>query len=295
MSTQNTSYKLIHRIKEDKFSIYELDIYSLVMVVGIYDLQFSVVNTQNNQIIGLEDYRLIGVKTTNSRLHLIKEILDNHEYLTAGFWKSVKLCVKTHKFTMVPSSYFVREKQADYLVLNSEINPSFEEVVHYKHTSTGIVNVFAAEKKLCEWIENIYEKKKVHIIHQGSAFIEGIIRNQDKYTERGMYLFVDKNILHIAVVESNELLYYNQFAYHTKEDYLKYIMLVFRQTDLDTKFTRVTIWGFMKQNSSEVALLKKYIKNIYFGSKPAFFNFSYLYDDLPDHLYFDVMNGYLCD
>ncbi|MEM7297944.1 MAG: DUF3822 family protein [Bacteroidota bacterium] len=295
MIAQDTStYKRVKRVKDAKFTIDELDHYSLVMQVGIYDLQFAVVDSQDNQCMALEDYRLEGIRTVNGRLRLIKSILDDHEFLTAGFWKDVKLSIKTHKFTLVPSNLFVQENAADYLALNSEIKTAFEEVSYYKQISVDTVNVFAAESKLSKWIESIYKKKKVHVIHQGSALIEGILKNADHVEERSMYCYIDRGILHIIVTEGNKLLYYNQFAARKKDDYLKYIMLVFNELKMDNKKSHVFIWGFINPASAEIDLLKKYIRNISFGSKPSFLRFSYLFDEVEDHKYFDVLSGYLC-
>ena len=295
MIAQNTStYKRVNRVKDTKFTIDELDHYSLVMQVGIYDLQFAVVDSQDNQCMAVEDYLLKGVKTVNARLKLIKEILDNHEFLTAGFWKDVKLCLKTHKFTLVPANMFVQENAADYLALNSEIKTSFEEVNYYKQISVDTINVFAGETKLCRWIESIYKKKKVHIIHQGSAFIEAVLKHADHVQEKSMYCFVDRGIIHMVVTENDKLLFYNQFAARKKEDFLKYIMLVFQELKMNPKANQLFLWGFIKQNSDEMTLLKKYIRNISFGSKPSFLKYNYAFDEIEDHLYFDVMGGYLC-
>ena len=267
MIAQDTStYTLVKRVKDAKFTIDELDHYSLIMQVGIYDLQFAVVDSQDNVVMGLEDYKLQGIRTVNGRLRLIKEILDNHEYLTAGFWKNVRLSLKSHKFSMVPSGMFVPESAADYLALNSEIKTSFEEVNYYKQLAVETVNVFAAETKLARWIESIYKRKKVHVIHQGSALIEGFLKHADHIDEKSMYAYVDRGILHLVVTENRKLLYYNQFAARKKEDYLKYIMLVFNELGMSGKESHVFLWGFIKPSSEEMKLLKRYIRNISYGS-----------------------------
>ncbi len=291
---ETSTYKLVQRVKNAKFSISELHHYSLVMQVGIQDVQFAVIDSQDNTVMGLEDYQLRGIRTINERLRLIKRILDTHEYLTAGFWKDVKLCLKSHKFSFVPSHLFVQEAVADYLALNSEIKTSFEEVNYYKQIAVDTINVFAAETKLCRWIESIHQRKKVHVIHQGSALIEGFLKHADHINKKSMYVFIDRGIMHIVVTEDRKLLYYNQFASQKKEDYLKYIMLVFNELKMSGKHSHVFLWGFIHPNSEEMALLKRYIRNISFGSKPSFLKFSYVYDEVEDHQYFDVLSGYLC-
>ena len=294
-ATDTSTYKLIKRVKDEKFSIDELEDYSLTLQVGIRDFQISVTDTQDSQVMSLEDYRLQGIKTVNGRLRLIKSILDNHEFLTAGFWKEVKLCLKSHKFTLVPTNLFVSESAADYLSVNSEIKTTFEQVNYYKQISANLVNVFAAETKLCNWISSVYKRKTVHIIHQGSALIEGVLKHNDHSNDKAMYCYVDLGILHVIVAAEKKLHFYNQYAVRKKEDFLKYIMLVFKEMKMDPKQNSLQLWGFIRQNSEEVGLLKKFIRNISLGSRPSFLKFGYKFDELEDHQYFDVMSAYICE
>lgn len=297
MAVKDTSaaYKRVRKIKDQKFSVDNLQHYSLTLQIGINDLQVAVIDSEDNRCVGLEDYRMRGTKTINGRLRLIKSILDDHEYLTAGFWKDVKLLIKSHKFSLVPNHFFIAESAADYLALNSEIKTSFEVVKYYKQLSFPSYVIFASEEKLCKWIESIYEKKKVHVIHQSSAILEGILNHQDLVSDRSMYCYLDRGILHIVVTDEKKLQYYNQFAVRVKDDLLKYIMLVINELDLDNKRSQVFIWGFIKQDSEEMKMLKKYIRNISLGSKPSFLKYGFQFDEIPDHQYFDVLSGYLCD
>ena len=294
-ATDTSTYKLIKRVKDEKFSIDELEDYSLTLQVGIRDFQIAVTDTQDGQVMSLEDYKLEGIKTVNGRLRLIRDILDNHNYVTAGFWKSVKLCLKTHKFSLVPTNMFVADSAIDYLAVNSEIKPSFEEVSYYKQISANSVNIFATEIKLCKWMASVYKRKPIHIIHQGSALIEGFLKHDDHSHEKSLSCFVDRGILHIVASKEGKLLFYNQYAVRKKEDFLKYIMLVFKEMGMDPKTSGVQFWGFTKQNSDEITLLKKYIRNISLGSKPSFLKFGYKFDEIDDHQYCDVMSAYICE
>ncbi len=294
-ATDTSKHKLVKRVRDEKFSIDELEDYSLTLQVGIRDFQISITDTQDNQVMALEDYRLEGIRTVNERLRLIKDILDNHDFLTAGFWKRVKLSLKTHKFSLVPSNMFVADSAADYLSVNSDIKTSFEQVNYYKQISANAVNVFAAETKLCNWISSIYKRKAVHVVHQGSALIEGVLKHNDHSSEKAMYCFVDLGILHVIVAADRKLFFYNQYAVRKKEDYLKYIMLVFKEMEMDPKTNALQLWGFIRQNSEEMALLKKFIRNISLGARPSFLKFGYKFDEIEDHQYFDVMSAYICE
>ncbi|MFY0652210.1 MAG: DUF3822 family protein [Cyclobacteriaceae bacterium] len=289
------SYKLVRKIKDEKFDVERLHQYGLSMQVGIKDFQFCITDEETNSCLLIEDYVLENVKTIKTRLTILAELFENHHLLMAGFWKSVKLSIKSHKFSLVPAAHFIEESKRDYLQLNCEINDAIEEVYYYKHISSNAVNIFAADKRLVKWMRSLYPSKALQVIHQGSALIEGILRYDDHTHEKTMFCIVDRGILHVFVSQDQKLHYYNQFAVKTSKDYLKYIMLVFKEFDLSQRNQKVIVWGNIKQDSEHFTLLQKYIGNISFGGKPSYLNFSYVFDEIPDHQNFDLFSVYLCD
>ena len=290
-------YQCKNKLKDKNFNIDDLHFYSLIIQVGVHDLQIVVVDTQTGKCMGLEDYLLMGIETANDRLYLLKRVFDGHEYLRAGFWKDIRLSVKGHKFSLVPKSCFDSKFAGYHLVLNGGIKPNFERVGYYDQSKTGAINVFTVEKKLGAWIQSMYRNKKVKIIHEGSAFIEGIIHSKEFRNGKGtrcMYCLVDREKLHLMVTGSTGLLYYNQFVATKKEDFLKYIMALFKEMGMNIKKHRLIFWGFASPKSPIISYLSKYFKYISFGSKPAFLRFSYLFDEIPDQCYFGVLSSYLC-
>ena len=292
---QNTTYRLIKKAKDSKFDIENLHHYTLSLQAGIRDFQLCVTDGRSSQLLLVEDFRLDNVKTVNSRIRVLKTLFENHHFLTAGFWKSVKLSVKSHKFTLVPSGHFERAAASDYLVVNSEVHRDREQVLYYKHNKSEAVNIFAVDQKLITWIKSLYPALKVSVVHQGSAFIEGIMKYDDHSHEKTMFCNVDLGILHIVVMQEQNLLYYNQFAARKNDDYLKYIMTVFKELRLNPKRTKVLLWGSLKQQSQPIYLLKKYILNISYAGKPSYLKFGHVFDEIPDYHYFDAYSIFLCE
>lgn len=297
MATATTSgnYKLVKKIKAEQFDVEKLHQYSLSMQIGIRDFQFCITDIESNTCLLMEDYLLEGVKTINTRLDVLAKLFENHHLLMAGFWNSIKVSIKSHKFSLVPSSLFVKESTQDYLAVNSQVNSNIEDVYFYKHISTNAVNVFAGDKRLINWINSLYPSKEIQVIHQGSALIEGILRYDDHTHEKTMFCIVDRGILHVFVSENQKLHYYNQFAVKSSNDYLKYIMLVFREFGLNQRSQKVILWGNINQQSPHFELLNKYIGNLSFGSKPSYLKFNYVFDDIPDHQQFDLFSIFLCE
>lgn len=295
MDTAVGNYRRVTEIRDAKFDVDDLHHYSLCLQVGIRDFQFCVVDSRDNRCMLYEDFLFENVKTIKTRLHVLQTLFESHSYLMAGFWDSIKLSIKGHKFSLVPQSIFTKDGLNDYLSLNTPLNPNFESVFFYKHIGTDAVNVFSSDRLLIEWINSLYHQKDVILTHQGSAFIEGVLKYDDHTAEKSMFCMVDKGVLHVVVSSGKKLLYYNQFAVRKSPDYLKYIMLVFKELGLSQKKSKVLFWGGLNPQSPHILLLKRYIKNISFGSRPAFLHFSYVFDEIPDQEAFDLFSVFLCD
>lgn len=297
MATATTSknYKLVKRIKAESFNQEKLPAYSLCLQIGTRDFQFSVVSKQTSSCLYVEDYRLENIKTINTRLEAIREIAEKHPFLGSDLWDNIKISFKSHKFSLVPAAYFLPEAASDYLALNSEIKTKIEEVYYYKHIASSAVNVFACDRKVISWAKSKYKQKSIQVIHQGSAFIEGMLKYDDHSHEKTMFCMVDKGILHVAVSQKQKLLYYNQFAARKSDDFLKYVMLVFKELKMSPKTNNLIIWGAIKNDAPHLQILKKYIRNISLGTKPNFLKFGSAFDDVQDHRYFDIYSIFLCE
>ncbi|MCP4458210.1 MAG: DUF3822 family protein [Cytophagales bacterium] len=294
MST-GVSHSLNVQAKAQRFDVDDLHNYSLSVQVGIRDMQLCITDSADNALLMLEDHSLEGVKSVNTRIQALEKLFSQHSLLQAGFWANVKICLKSHKFALVPQTLFAPEGAMDYLSINSEVKSKSEDVNYYKHISSDSVNVFAVDRKLIKWVEETYPSQKVQLIHQGSALVEGILKYDDHSHEKMMFCNIDRGILHVVVTLKKDILYYNQFAVRESQDYLRFVMLVFKELELNQKTTKLLLWGMVKQNSPHVALLRKYIRNISFGDRPTYLKVGYEFDEIPEHQYFDVMNVFLCD
>ncbi|MEQ9168968.1 MAG: DUF3822 family protein, partial [Fulvivirga sp.] len=122
MNTTTAGYKLIKKIKDAKFDVDQIHQYNLLLQVGVRDLQVSIIDSSSNRTLLLEDYVLASVKTYKELQSNLESLFADHHLLMAGFWKTVKVSIKNNKFSLVPSSLFVKEAMVDYLRLNAKIN-----------------------------------------------------------------------------------------------------------------------------------------------------------------------------
>ena len=283
------SFLLLHRVKGESFDILELHDYVLSLQIGVKDFQFCVTNA-SKKVVLFESYSFENVKTVNTRVQAIADIYKNNEVLSAGFWKEVVVSFKTHKYTLVPENIHAENADLDFLEVNSVINPIIETVYHCAHKSLGLVNVFTGDLRLMKLIKSFYQSIELKVLHQGSTFIEGITTVDPASREREMLVNVDRGIFHIVIFKNNSLHYYNQFAIKKNEDGLRYIMLLFQELGLKQSETNITFWGSIDANSKFIVLLGKYVRNISFGKRPSALSFDYVFDEIPEHKFFDLFN-----
>ncbi|UII27270.1 DUF3822 family protein [Fulvivirga maritima] len=295
MDTTTASYKLIKKIKDEKFDVDKLHLYNLMVQIGIRDLQVAVVDSTSNRTLLLEDYVLASAKTHSQFLTILQSLFEEHHLLMAGFWKNVRISLKNSKFSLVPSSLFVKEAAVDYLKLNSKVNTDIEEVLYYKHIKSDAICIFAVNRNLHSWIKGLYPNADVGFIHQSSALIEGITNFEQSNKKNTLYLYIDRFKLHILTLKNNKLEYYNQFSIKQFNDYIKYIMLVMKGLQKNQQKSDVVLWGYIGKQSPHYQEFYKFIKNISFGDRPSYLNFGYLFDEVQDHHYFDLYSIHLCD
>lgn len=286
-------YKLIKKVKDEKFDVDSLQHYSLLIQLGARDMQVGVIDTRENRMILLEDYILDDLQSSEEQLQLLQTLFESHTLLLAGFWKNVKFCIKNNKFIQVPSSLFEAGAAGEYLRFNANVNTDREEVLFCRHAASEIVTVFSIFGALKQWIVSLYLHAQVHFVHHSASFIDGVLDFANSHSIQPLYVYVDRFKLHIAYVDEGHLVYYNQFVIRHFSDYVKYTMLVMKALGKDQRQSKVVLWGYIGKNSLHAIELAKYISNVSFGSRPANLRFGYLFDEIQDHHFYDLYNIHL--
>jgi Protein of unknown function (DUF3822) len=286
-------YKLIKKIRDDRFDEDNIHQYDLLIQFGVRDLQIGIVDCTDNRVLFFEDYVLGDLSSHEELLDLFRLLFESHPLLQAGFWKSVKISLKNSKYAQVPAVLFMEESASDYLKFNALIEPEKENIIHCHNSRVDAVTVFAIQKDLYAWLNSLYVNSKAVLVHQSSAIIEGIM-DQVSLQETGkLYIYVDRFKLHIISINEGKLIYYNQFAIKQFSDYVKYIMLVLKGLGMDQHTSEIVLWGYIGKNSPHYQEFVKYIKNISFGKRPSFLKFGYIFDEIQEHHFYDLFSVHL--
>jgi hypothetical protein len=281
------SFKLIKKIKDERFDEEKLHQYNLLVNIGVRDFQVAVIDSDDSRLIFFEDYVLGDLASPEELLHQLQSLFEAHPLLLAGFWKKVTAGFKNHKFVQVPSSLFIESSAADYLTFNSHFDET-KEVALFNAQKTGAITVFAVYKIVHEWLTNLYANTEIVFVHQSTALIEGVTAYHNRHAGGPLYIYVDRFRIHLLSIKEGKLIYYNQFTVKQFSDYIKYIMLVLNALNMDQKSSQMVLWGYIGKNSPHYHEFVKYIRNVSFGERPANLKFGYMFDEVQEHHFFDV-------
>lgn len=293
MQATGFQYKLIKKIKDERFDEEYLHRYNLLIHIGVRDFQVAVIADEEQRLLWLEDYVLPNVNSHEDLMAVLDVVFDSHELLKAGFWNQVKVSVKNAKFVQVPDSLFIADASADYLKFNAAADPVNEDVLYVANPRGESKTVFAIARDLREWITRMYPSKQPVFLHQSACLIESVLDFAADRSDNPLYIYIDRFRLHIMSCENGRLIYYNQFAIKQFADYIKYIMLVMKSLHMDQQTSQVILWGYIGKNSPHYHEFYKYISNVAFGDRPRYLQFGYMFDEIQDHHFFDLYGMHL--
>jgi hypothetical protein len=293
LQTTALNFKLIKKIKDERFDEDNIHQYDLLIHIGTRDLQIAVIHSVEPRVLLLEDYVFPALGSNQELLQLLEQLFDSHAFLRAAFWKQIRISIKNNKFVQVPEVLFVEEAKHEYLKYNAHFNALEEDILHVKNPRSQAVTVFAIQKDLRQWLNRLYPNNPPLYMHQSAVLIEGITNYVQKRKDNHLYIYVDRFKLHIIACDHGKLIYYNQFAIKQFSDYIRYIMLVMKSLNQDQKSSHVMLWGYIGKNSPHYHEFYKYISNVVFGHRPSYVKFGFMFDEVQDHHFFDLYSMYL--
>ncbi|WP_072159047.1 DUF3822 family protein [Persicobacter sp. CCB-QB2] len=293
ISTLN--YQEVHHIQDsEKLVIDDLHHYDLLLQIGQRDVQACIIDSRDSRCLLLDDFILQESETEEDHVEKIRQLIEAHHLLPAGFWKRIKVAFKTNTFALVPSKFFIPDQAQNYLSLVAPVD-------HQKNLTFSaacmanqeVINVFSASQLLVDFLRNQYPLKELEFYHQGNAVINGIFEGSKDQQDQ-FHLFVDRFYLHIVYVNNGRLKFYNQFPIKSFDDYGQYAYMVMQEQELNRQDTEVQIHGFISANSAHFEKLKQIFPKLIAGKRPKNLFYPFYFDELAENAYFDILSMSLC-
>ncbi|MDX5348376.1 MAG: DUF3822 family protein [Hymenobacteraceae bacterium] len=288
-------YRLTQKLTDESFDVVHISDYNLYLSVSNRYLRVGVADIKRNKFLVLEDYELGPLYSSLQVVEQLRLIVKDHPFLQYHDWNQIRFCIKNQEFTLIPDTLYDAAAQADYLRLHCELDEYHDHVYTYHHAGIGAVNIFAINIYLTDWLAELYQTRPIKLLHQTSALIEGVLHLAGRAEQKQLFLHVEQNYLSILVVRNGQLEFCNIFHFISPEDFIYYIIFVMQELKLNPEQDPLVVWGDLTHDSELFTILRKYVRFVKLGQKPNDISYSYKFDDLFGHRYFDLYSIHLCD
>lgn len=266
--------KVIHDIVETTFSKKNTSQYKLSILVGVGSFHYLVTDA-NGAVLVVKGHQMdeyAGATEWGGLLRLDPTL----RYI----YKEVYVAWAGEKTTLVPKRLHQREESRVYLQQTSPV-ASHEQVKH--DALSDLTNVYALPKGLSEFLGAHFPNCRIW--HLGSVLLETISRSS---TTPQLYAHLAGNTLFTIAYTQGRLQFYNTFVYRSAKDFIYFLLLVFKQTELSQTETAVHLSGQLMEDSEIYRLVQRYVPQAVFQSPPDGIDIGEKGAGLPAHLYYGL-------
>ena len=262
--------------------------YHLSLQLGLNGFFTCILDTARNKYICLFGTSFRNVNDFRSLSKFIDKLFSENAFLQYKY-KSISASIVHNKSTLVPIPLYEKPSEAGYLEYNHVIEEN-ESIYADRLGSINAMNIYTLHNDL----EQIIRKAlpKVNIFHHSSSLIEGLLAHYKNHIGKKLIVHFQPNHFEIIVLDGKNLVLYNSFEHQAKEDFVYYIMFVCEQLKLNPETLRLILTGEIDKTSGHYSLLYQFVKNIGFGERNDTYDYSYVFNEIPKHFYYNLFSQY---
>lgn len=264
--------------------------YYLSIQVNLNGLSFCILDPVREKYIALHHTNFKRDLIFDDYLDELEKYIQATELLNQEF-KAVKLIWLSDKNTLIPNSYFDKDKLKSYFEFNQKLD-DLDEIHFTELKYVDAYSVFVLPNQ----VANIFSKqfKNISYYNQQIPFIDQALFKHHTDSKK-VIVNINTEFIDICIIEDGKLLLYNNFVYKTESDLLYFILYVFDQFNLDTQHTELFLNGRIEKNSSLYNQLHKFIKQLKFDKLPGEFSYSYTFNKIQAHTFTNLFNLHNCE
>ena len=240
----------------------------LSIQVGLNGLSFCVLDTISNEILAFERMEFQTSSTPYLMLKELKNILNQSETLGKDF-SEVLVIHKNNLFSLVPKPLFHKEETPNYLKFNAKIMAN-DQIAYDEIPNQDIFNVYVPYTNVNNYIFDLFGEFEYK--HSGTVLISMLLNQTKAASEPVCYVQVAKKEMEVAIISEKKLLFYNQFVYKTKEDFLYFLLFALEQLKIDLEKVLLKLFGHIEEDDDLYKLCHQYVRNtsVFVPANPYF-------------------------
>ncbi len=248
---------------------------------------FCLFHSELNKYLSIESVRFSRINNDLDYINKFEQFIRTHEWLSLSY-KSIKILFENPTSILIPASLY-SENDID---LYARFNFSLPEnhicsTDHIKSIDAYLV--YHISEKLNKKIQQLFPTHKLNSV--SANLIEALLINfKNVGSGKRMFVNVKDTFLDIAIIEDKQVLFFNTFSYQSIQDFIYYIIFVIEQLNINPEYIDLTFSGIIDKKSKLFETAYTYIRNINFQKLPTIYNYSYIFNDVSSHYYFNLLS-----
>lgn len=264
--------------------------YSLAIQLGNDFILFCILEHKRKKFLFLETYQFQGETDMAIITEYAKKVIKKSALLQSSF-RNVIISYVNQKSTLIPLPLYSEDHKIDYFRINHNLEKGMG--LHTdKIQILEAINIYAIQDVVEHNMRQLFPVARIN--HFSTALIESFLLKYKNHTEKTAIVHVQLSSFEIIVVHGKNLNFYNSFAIKTPEDFVYYILFVFDQLKLNPDSIDLVLCGQIIRNSELFSLLSQYVRNIRFEPRDESCDYSYVFEEIPQHFYYNLFNQFKC-
>ena len=253
---------------------------------------FSIFDKDLVDVIMLKSYEFSDrPHNPEQLLNHVKEIYQLEPILYNNF-ESVKVSHSNNLSAIVPETYYDENNLSDYLKYSIKVLDNDNIQVDHINDNT-IKNIYIPFIGVNEFLKSIYDD--FESVHSSSILISSLMGYFKNTIKKYFFVNVTKRNLEIIYMNNGVIQLNNSFLYHTKEDFIYYILYTMEQLNLDADAQPITFIGDIDEQSELYAITYQYVRHLDFLNVNNFSlsdSFFQIHPQIQRHQYFELLNQF---
>lgn len=273
---------------DESFEQKAIDQLCLTVQISYSSFSFSVIDWSNSKQLLLKDYHLDEQTKGTTLLNFLEVIFEQNPFLSQPYKKiSVSIC--NSLYTFVPSPLFDVASAKSYLKLNCKLSEN-EEVLFAQMKNMSAYCIFALDKKIKSFFD--YQFTGVKYLHQTMVLSDAVLNNFKNKEQQTVIINIRKNDFDTLIIKDKKTELINTFTYTNADDLLFHLLFVLEQLSVNPDKQEVLVCGEILKNSAVYERLIKYIRHVNFINRNNNVEYSYKFNEVPEHFYYSLLNQY---
>ena len=232
--------------------------HKLSIQVSLNGLSFCVLDTIGNTI-QLSKTVNFGKELSPYEVQKeLKELFRENRIQNFQF-SEVIVIHRNNLFSLVPKALFDEKELANYLKFNAKILANdllaYDEIESY-----DMVNVYVPFVNINNYIYDLFGE--FEFMHNGTILVQTLLNTHNNGNESVCYVHVADQQMDVTVLSQKKLVLYNSFQYHTKEDFIYYLLFMLEQLKLNTETIKVRLFGDIDEEDDVFTICYQYIHHV---------------------------------